>query len=146
MNRHVLLTLVFLPILIIACSSHRDDDAKTHAASSDRPHPFTVRATDSSVIATYEWADTMEVFSFLLLVRGPDGIYRTQGTLDHHDLNPLLTGQDYELRFADFGVDALPDSCNLLFLDQSGLESDVQYGWRFVDGKFEPRVHEFGGE
>jgi hypothetical protein len=134
----IFLSGVIVLMGMLSCSS-RDTDRDTAAQEylATHPHPFELRATDSSIIAKNLWEDTLMEYSLNIWRLDEEGIpYVPDATI----FPPLVRGGDSEWTFSSLGVDKLMNEDRLQFHYPSDTAHEFGIGWEYVEGTFKPYV------
>ncbi len=129
-----LLLIIYVGILS-ACSSPDGDAA---GIAQLHPPPFEMRSTDSSIVATYMWEDTLSDYYLAVTREDENGgityITPRRGII----FPPAMPQHDVEFLFDDLGIRNSGATYAVWFLSDAHAEDEYGYKWMFVDGKFEP--------
>ena len=136
MNRlPVSFTILLVVAGMLACST-RDEDAANFARQ--HPPPFDLRATDSSIIATYMWKDPLTDYYLAVTLEDESGgityITPRRGIV----FPPAMPKQDVEFLLDDLGIRNTGSTYAVWFLSDAHAQDEYGYKWMFADGKFEP--------
>ena len=118
-----------------ACSSPDEEAARL---LKQHPPPFEMRATDSSIMGTYVWKDTLADYYLAVTMEDAEAgisfIAPRRGIV----FPAAVPGKDVEFLFRDLGIREKDVTYGIWFLSDTHAGDEYGYKWMFSGGEFEP--------
>lgn len=131
---HLLLGIA-LAVMMAACST---PDKEAYRDANQHPHPFEMRATDSSIIATYMWKDTCDDYFLAVTMDDADGGTKFITPSKEIVFPPVSSGKEAEFLFRDLRMSDPQVTYGIWFLSDKHKGDEYGFKWLFTDGAFEP--------